>query len=73
MSTKDLFDEATSLPVEQRAILVDSLLRSLNAPSEEIDKKWAAVAHRRLEELRSGEQVAVPGDEVFGRIWKRFE
>ena len=73
MSTIDLIDEVTSLPVEQRAVLVDSLLRSLNAPSEEIDRKWTEIARRRLQELRSGEQAVVPGDEVFGRIWKRFE
>lgn len=65
MKTKDLIAEAVSLPVEERALLVDSLLRSLNAPESEIDTKWAAVAKHRLQQLRSGEIAAVPVDEVF--------
>jgi len=40
--------------VEERTLVVDSLLRSLNPPDPEIDRKWAIVAKRRLEELRSG-------------------
>ncbi len=73
MNTKQLIDEAVSLPVEERALVVDSLLRSLNQPESEIDKKWAAVANRRLAELRAGSVEAVPGQEVFERIWKRFD
>lgn len=72
MKTADLFAEAISLPVEERARMVDSLLKSLNPPKTEIDKKWAAVARRRLEELRTGEVVAAPGDKVFRKIWNRF-
>jgi putative addiction module component (TIGR02574 family) len=72
MKTKELIAEAISLPVEERALVVDSLLRSLNPPDSEIDKKWAAVAKQRLKELRSGEVTAVPGEEVFKRIWQRF-
>ena len=72
MNTKDIISEAISLPVEERAFVVDSLLKSLNPPESEIDKKWADVAKRRLEELRSGEIGAVPGEEVFKRIWKRL-
>jgi hypothetical protein len=53
-------------------MVVDSLLRSLNPPEAELDKRWAAVAKRRLEQLRSGEVKAVPGEEVFQRIWNRF-
>jgi hypothetical protein len=33
-------------------------------------KKWAAIARRLISELRSGEVKAVPGEEVFSRIWK---
>ena len=73
MNTKELIDEAVSLPVEERALVVDSLLRSLNQPESAIDKKWASVAQRRLVEIRSGTVDSVPGEEVFEEIWKRFE
>ncbi len=73
MNTKKLIDEAVSLPVEARALVVDSLLRSLNQPESEIDKKWAKEAKRRLAELRSGHVAAVPGEEVFGKVWERFD
>jgi putative addiction module component (TIGR02574 family) len=71
-NTAEIIHEAESLPVEERALVVDSLLRSLNPPDPEIDKKWAAVAKRRLEELRSGRVMPVPGEEVFARIRQRF-
>lgn len=72
MKTKDLIAEAISLPVEERAMVVDSILKSLNPTESDIDKKWAAVAKQRLKELRTGEVEAIPGDDVFKRIWKRF-
>lgn len=68
MTTQDLIREAESLPVEERALLVDSLLRSLNQTDSEIDRKWAEVAARRLEELRSGMVQSIPGEVVFDKI-----
>ncbi|MCR4290436.1 MAG: addiction module protein [Candidatus Scalindua sp.] len=72
MKTKDLIEEAISLPVEERAIVVDSILKSLNPPESDIDKKWADVAKRRLSELRSGKVKAIQGDKVFDKIWNRY-
>jgi putative addiction module component (TIGR02574 family) len=72
MKTKKLIEEALSLPVEERAIIADSLLRSLNMPDTTIDAKWAEVARRRIEELRSGKIKPIPGDEVFSEILGRF-
>ena len=69
MNTKTLISEAMSLPVEERAMIVDSLLRSLNQPESEIDNKWATVARRRIRELQLGEVKSIPGDEVFAKIW----
>ncbi len=71
--TQDLIDEAISLPIEERALLVDSLLRSMNPLSKENDRKWALEAKKRLEELRSGKVNTISGEEVFNKVWKRFE
>jgi len=73
MKTKELIAEAASLPVEERALLVDCLLRSLNAPEPTIDKKWISVAKDRLQQLRSGEVTAQPASEVFKKIAARFQ
>ncbi len=72
MKTKDLIAEAVSLPVEERTMVVDSLLKSLNPPEMDIDKKWTEVAKRRLSELRNGSVKPIPGDEVFNKIWSKF-
>ena len=65
MTTKELIDEALSLPVEERALLADTLLRSLNAPEMSMDSQWAEVAKRRLQELRSGAVEPIPGDGII--------
>jgi len=68
MKIKDLINEAEALPIEERALVVDSLLRSLNRPESRIDEKWASVAKERLREVRSGAVETVPGDDVFAKI-----
>lgn len=73
MNTKQLIDEAVSLPVEERALVVDSLLHSLNQPQSAIDSKWITEAKRRLVEIRSGRVEPRLGEDVFQVIWKRFE
>ena len=72
MKTKDLITEAIDLPIEERAMVVDSILKSLNPTQSDIDKKWGAVAKRRLKELRFGEVEGIPGDDVFQRTWEKF-
>jgi len=70
--TREIIQEAVTLPVEERVLVIDSLLRSLNQLDPEIDQKWAAVAKRRLEELRSGRAKPVPGEDVFAKIRQQF-
>jgi Putative addiction module component len=72
MTTRKLIEQALSLPVEARAPIADSVLRSLNVPDIAIDTKWTEVAKRRLQELRSGKVKPIPGDEVFSEVLKRF-
>lgn len=69
---KEIIEEAASLPVEERAFVIDSLLRTMNPPDAAIDREWIEVARRRLEEIRSGSAQAIPGNEVFDRILRRL-
>jgi len=71
-SSQEIIKEAKSLPVEERALVVDSLLRTMNPPNSGIDQKWVMLAKQRLAELRSGRVKPVPGDEVFAKIQERF-
>jgi putative addiction module component (TIGR02574 family) len=72
MNTQELITEAISLPVEDRALIIDFLLKSLNHGEPDIDKKWAEEAQRRLDELRSGRIKALPGDVVINNLRKRI-
>ena len=72
MKIKDLIAEAVSLPVEDRALVLDSLLKSLNSPETGIDAKWVSLAKQRLYQLRSGEAEVIPADKVFQKIWNNF-
>jgi putative addiction module component (TIGR02574 family) len=72
MKAVDLMTEAVSLPLEERALLVDSLLQTLNPVDEASTAAWLAVARRRLDDLDSGRVEAIPGEEVFERVRQRL-
>ena len=72
MKTTDLIDEAVSLPLEERAKMVDTLLESMNPPDEDASAAWIELARHRLAELRSGTVASVPGETVFSRIGARY-
>ncbi|RPI73191.1 MAG: addiction module protein [Desulfobacteraceae bacterium] len=71
-NTKKLIDEALSLPIEERAFIADSLLKSLNTPDPEMDKNWIKIAKHRLAEIRSGKVKPISGKEVFTKVRQRL-
>ena len=73
MNTAALIEEAVSLPVEERTLVVESLLQSLNRPESEIDREWKRVAQKRLAAIQNCEVQVVDGDKVFNSIWHSFE
>ena len=73
MNTAELMSEAASLPLEERARLVDSLLQTLNPVDDSAAAAWLVTARRRLDDLDSGRVKAVPGDEVFEQVRRRLE
>ena len=70
---EDIADEALSLPSEARALLADRLVESLD-PAEDglIHQIWATEAQRRLQELRTGQVVGIPGDQAIAKLQKKY-
>ncbi len=67
-----VFEEALSLPSEERIGLIHKLLMSLNLPIRaEIDRLWAEEAERRVSQIEQGDVELIPGDEVFSRIRRK--
>jgi hypothetical protein len=61
LGAREIIKEAEFLPVEERAMIIDSLLRSLNPTNPETDRQWIDTAKRRLANLRSGKVKSIPG------------
>jgi len=72
MNAKQWINQATLLPVEDRLLLVDSLLQSLNHSEIENEKKWVSTAKQRLCELQVDPSKSLSGEAVFKRVWQRF-
>lgn len=67
-------EDALSLPTDNRLILVEKLLRSLNLPiNEDIDRLWADEAELRISQIDSGKAKLVPGEEVFAKIKEKYK
>jgi putative addiction module component (TIGR02574 family) len=69
-NTARLIDEVSVLPIEERIVVVDSLLRTLNPIDTEIEAAWVAVAERRLDDLLSGRVQPIPAEEIFEKARK---
>jgi putative addiction module component (TIGR02574 family) len=69
MSLQEVQTLALELTVQERAELAEVLLETLEHPSqEEIERRWADVIKRRVEELRSGKVKGIPGDVVMKKL-----
>ena len=60
MRTKELLDEAMKLKPEERFILVEGLIKSLDEPNKKLDEIWAEEAEKRLEAYRKGTLESIP-------------
>ena len=71
MNIEKIAKEVLHLPKEERARLVQQLVLSLEAPSEEeLRSDWLLEARRRAEEIDRGALQAVPADEVMRKARK---
>ena len=65
MDSKKILKEAMALKAEERFMIVEGLLKSLDEPDRKIDEIWAEEAEKRLKAYRDGKLKGIPMEEVF--------
>lgn len=77
---EEIMSAAIALSPNERAMLAEHLIRSLDAEDEpeaedqeRIDRLWAEEAERRLKEIEDGLVTPIPGDEVMRRLRSRYK
>ncbi len=66
MGTKDVLEEALKLKPDERFMIVEGLIQSLDEPDRALDALWAEEAEKRLKAYR-----AVPLKECRWRKYSR--
>ena len=67
MPAATMIRQIESYPVEDRVMMADAIIASLNGVRPEYEEAWADVAELRLAELRLGKVKGVAGVDVFAR------
>lgn len=65
MSSKEILEQALQLRPDERFILVEGLLKSLDEPDSNLDAIWIEEAEKRLKAYRAGELEGIPIEEIF--------
>jgi len=68
-SLKELTEEALRLPPDERVVLAESLLLTINEEHDRlVDEAIMAELERRLQDFREGKVKGIPAEEAFRRI-----
>jgi putative addiction module component (TIGR02574 family) len=70
----ELLEKALALSSEERGMLIDRLVESLDdEPAEEgVEAAWDAEIKRRVEDIRSGRVKTIPGEQVLRELAEEF-
>jgi putative addiction module component (TIGR02574 family) len=71
MTVDQILAETNGWPKEQIEMLVERLLMSnYRLPDPAVDAAWAEEIKRRIDDIESGREVGIPGEEVMARMRK---
>ncbi len=65
MGSKEILSQAIALKPEERFMIVEGLLKSLDEPDRKLDEIWAEEAEKRLLAYREGRLSGIPMEEIF--------
>lgn len=69
MDLKEIEREALNLAPEERLQLAERLTESLRHTDDEVERAWADLAMKRLQEIREGKDVLVDEEEAMKEIY----
>ena len=61
-----LIDKALKLNPNEKFVLIELLVKSIDRPDESVDKVWLEEAQKRLDAHRKGITKGIPVEEVLG-------
>ena len=65
MNSEKLLKEALTLKPQERFLIVEALLKSLDKPDEEIEAIWNDEIEKRSRALDGGKLKTIPFDKIF--------
>jgi putative addiction module component (TIGR02574 family) len=65
MDSKEFLSQAIALKPDERFMIVEGLLKSLDEPDRKLDEIWAEEAEKRLIAYREGKIEGIPMEEIF--------
>ena len=65
MGTNEIIQEAINLKPQEKYLIIESLILSLNEPDKDIEKIWIEESQKRIEEYKKGNLKTLSFEEVF--------
>ena len=65
MGTNEIIQEAINLKPQEKYLIIESLILSLNEPDKDIEKIWIEESQKRLGEYKNGNLKTLSFEEVF--------
>ena len=65
MSNTKILEEALRLKPQERYLVIESLLKSLDKPDEAVDEVWATEAQARLQNYKNNNIKTIPFEQIF--------
>jgi len=73
LNTKEIIEEVSLLPIEERVMIIDSLLKTLNPIEKNNEKEWIKIAKKRLNDIKLGKVKIIDGETVFKKVLDKYK
>ncbi len=69
---ESLLKKAILLKPQERFLLIDGLIRTIDEPNKDIDSIWIEEAEKRLNAHRKGKTTGISYEDIFGSDYNYF-